>query len=69
VYVTLPDGPRVGYRFDPVPEGAALGTLWRLRFVADPGVFDVLSVESVPLQLCAMSWAALRASPIRPVSI
>jgi RHS repeat-associated protein len=50
VYVTLPDGRRVGYRFDPVPEGAALGTLWRPRFVADPGVFDTLSVDNVPLQ-------------------
>jgi hypothetical protein len=50
VYVTLPDGRRVGYRFDPVPEGGALGTLWRPRFVADPGVFDTLSVDNVPLQ-------------------
>ncbi|MEM6472792.1 MAG: RHS repeat-associated core domain-containing protein, partial [Planctomycetota bacterium] len=51
VYINSPsDGRRVGFTFDPVPEPQLLGTLWRPRFVADPGVYDRLEVDDVPLQ-------------------
>ncbi|QDU59615.1 tRNA3(Ser)-specific nuclease WapA precursor [Planctomycetes bacterium Pan216] len=59
VYLTGPDGERGGYTFDPVPEGGALGTLWRPRFIADPGVFHELSVDPVPLQQSADGTFAL----------
>ncbi|MEM0925666.1 MAG: putative Ig domain-containing protein, partial [Planctomycetota bacterium] len=50
VYFNAPDGRRVGFTFDPVPEPQLIGTLWRPRFIADPGVFHQLHVEDVPLQ-------------------
>ena len=49
VYMNAPDGRRVGFTFDPVPEPQLLGTLWRPRFTADPGVYHTLEVEDIPL--------------------
>jgi RHS repeat-associated protein len=53
VYLTNPAGRRVGFTFDPTPEPGFLGTIWHPRFTADPGVFDVLSVEDIPLSQSA----------------
>jgi RHS repeat-associated protein len=49
VYLTNPSGTREGFTFDPTPEAALLGTLWHPRFVADPGVYDKLTVDDVPM--------------------
>jgi RHS repeat-associated protein len=49
VYLTNPAGRRVGFTFDPVPEGGVLGTIWRPRFTPDPGVYDQLTVADLPL--------------------
>ena len=48
VYLTNPEGRRVGFTFDPVPEPGLFG-IWRPRFTADPGVYDQLHVEDFPL--------------------
>src|SRR5262249_46228545 len=49
VYLTGPDGKRVGFTFDPVPEGGLLGTVWHPHFRPDPGVYAQLSVDDVAL--------------------
>ena len=49
VYLTTPDGRRVGFTFAPVPEPGLLGTIWRPRFRPDPGVFDTLEVDPITL--------------------
>jgi hypothetical protein len=49
VYVNSPSRRRVGFTFDPVPEPGLLGTIWRPRFIADPGVFETLDVDDIPL--------------------
>ena len=49
VYLTNPAGRRVGFTFDPEPEGGLLGTIWHPRFPPDPGVYDQLTVEDTPL--------------------
>jgi RHS repeat-associated protein len=49
VYLTNPTGRRVGFTFAPTPEPGFLGTIWHPHFVADPGVFDTLSVQDIPL--------------------
>ena len=49
VYITAPDGDRVGFTFDPVPEPGLLGTVWKPRFIADPGVYETLEVDDVSL--------------------
>lgn len=50
VYMNNPEGRRVAFTFDPVPEPSFTGTIWRPRFTADPGVFDRLEVEDIVLQ-------------------
>ncbi len=50
VYINTPDGRRVGFTFDPVAEGGALGTLFRPHFRPDRGVYEQLMVEDVPLR-------------------
>ena len=50
VYLTNPSGQRVGFTFDPLPEGGLLGTIWHPRFTPDPGVYETLSVDDVPLE-------------------
>jgi len=49
VYLTNPDGRRVGFTFDPIPEPGFLGTVWHPHFTPDPGVYDQLQVEDVAL--------------------
>ncbi|MCR9296030.1 MAG: putative Ig domain-containing protein, partial [bacterium] len=49
VYLNAPDGRRVGFTFDPVPEAGLLGTIWRPRFLPDPGVYHQLEVANTPL--------------------
>ncbi len=51
VYLTNPEGRRVGFTFDPfIAGGSLLGTFWKPRFVADPGVYDKLEVDDINLQ-------------------
>lgn len=38
VFITAPDGRRVGFTFQPEPVGSLIGTTWRPAFVADAGV-------------------------------
>ena len=49
VYLTDPDGKRVGFTFDPDPSVSLLGTIFTPRFVPDPGVFDQLEVDNVAI--------------------
>jgi YD repeat-containing protein len=49
VYLTNPAGRRVGFTFDPVPEPGFFETIWRPRFIPDPGVHDDLEVDDIPL--------------------
>lgn len=49
VYLNAPDGRRVGFTFEPIPEGGLLGTVWTPRFIADPGVEMELQVEPTSL--------------------
>ena len=51
VYLTNPEGKRVGFTFRPTPSFSLFGGgSWTPRFVADPGVYDLLDVGSVPLR-------------------
>ncbi|NJR73770.1 MAG: VWA domain-containing protein [Scytonema sp. CRU_2_7] len=51
VYLTNPEGRRVGFTFDPVVSGSSLlGAFWKPRFIADPGVYDKLEVDDINLQ-------------------
>ncbi|GAA6623079.1 putative Ig domain-containing protein [Scytonema sp. NUACC26] len=50
VYLTNPEGRRVGFTFDPFISGVSLlGTIWKPRFIADPGVYDKLEVDDINL--------------------
>ena len=49
VYINAPDGERVGFTFDPVPQPTLLGTRWTPRFTPDPGVYHQLEVDDVGL--------------------
>ena len=49
VYLTDPDGKRVGFTFDPVPCVSLLGTVFTPSFTPDPGVFDQLEVDNVAI--------------------
>lgn len=52
VFVTVPGGKREGFTFRPQPAPGLAGTylrMWEPRFVADPGVQSVLSVNRTPL--------------------
>lgn len=52
VSLTTPEGRRVSFTFDAVPtSGSLFGTIYSPRFKADPGVFDRLEVDNVPLSL------------------
>ena len=50
VYINTPDGRRVGFTFDPIPEATLLGTSFAPQFIADPGVHERLEVDYVPLR-------------------
>lgn len=49
VYINTPDGKRVGFTFDPVAESTLLGTVFHPRLKADPGVYETLTVDDIPL--------------------
>ncbi len=49
VYITDPDGRRVGYSFDPQPRVSLLGTVFLPKFKPDPGVYDRLEVDDTAL--------------------
>ncbi|MEL7313606.1 MAG: SdrD B-like domain-containing protein, partial [Cyanobacteria bacterium J06559_3] len=52
VTLTNPEGRRVTFTFDPVVTGFSLfGPIWSPRFVPEPGVFDTLEVDNVPLSV------------------
>jgi len=45
VYITTPEGRRVGFTFQPeFAAGSLLGSAYRAKFVPDPGVYEKLSV-------------------------
>ena len=50
VYINTPGGRRVGFTFDPIAEGSLFGTMFHPHFTADPGVYERLEVEDVPLR-------------------
>ena len=51
VFITTPDGRRVGFTFQPTPVGSLLGTSWRPAFVADDGVNLTLEDAAPPVTL------------------
>jgi hypothetical protein len=50
IYLTDPNGDRVGFTFEPTAQPGLLGTIWLPNWVPDPGNFDTLTVDPVPLQ-------------------
>ena len=50
VYINAPDGRRVGFTFDPIPEATILGTSFRPNFTPDPGVYHTLEVPDTLLR-------------------
>ena len=50
VYITAPDGTREGFTFQPYATGGLLGAIWHPKFVADPGVYDTLSVPDFAMR-------------------
>ncbi|MBW1644893.1 MAG: PKD domain-containing protein [Deltaproteobacteria bacterium] len=51
IYLTNPDGQRVGFTFAPVPAPSLLGTVYIPKFTPDPGVHDRLEVDPIALTL------------------
>ena len=49
VYLTDPDGKRVGFTFETEPGVSLIGTIYFPRFKADPGVYDTLEVDNISL--------------------
>lgn len=45
VYVTMPDGRRIGFKFAPVQVSPWFPFIFRTAFAPDPGVYDKLSVD------------------------
>ena len=50
VYITTPEGQRVGFTFDPVASGGFLGTIWEPKFTADVDTDYELEVPNTTLQ-------------------
>ena len=51
VYLTNPEGERIGFTFDPFAEFSLFGGgYWLPRFRPDPGVMETLEVDETPLQ-------------------
>ncbi len=50
VFLTTPEGQRVGFTFDPVARGGLLGTVWTPQFRADVDTDYELEVDPVALQ-------------------
>ncbi|MFO0011239.1 MAG: putative Ig domain-containing protein [Planctomycetota bacterium] len=70
VYMTKPDGKRVGFTFRPTPQFSLFGGgSWLPRFVSDPGVQDRLDVGSVPLRRIGDAfYSSLFGDPFNPSS-
>lgn len=51
VYLTNPDGKRIGFTFEPTPAPSLLGTVYTPQFTPDPGVHDRLEVDPIALTL------------------
>ncbi|MEM9214706.1 MAG: putative Ig domain-containing protein [Cyanobacteria bacterium P01_F01_bin.150] len=52
VTLTNPEGRRVTFTFEPEVTGANFfGPIWSPRFVPEPGVFDTLEVDDLPLSI------------------
>ena len=49
VYLTNPDGVRIGFSFEPVADVSLLGTFFHPVFAADPGVYDRLEVDDISI--------------------
>lgn len=63
VYVTRPDGRRVGFTFAPVPSGF-IGVF--PRFTPDPGVYDTLEVNPALLVLSGNTFYEFPGGPYNP---
>ena len=60
VTLTNPEGRRVTFTFQPEITGVSLlGAIWSPRFVAEPGVFDKLEVDDIPLSIRSDGTAGL----------
>ncbi|AFY56856.1 RHS repeat-associated core domain protein [Rivularia sp. PCC 7116] len=60
VTLTNPEGRRVTFTFQPEITGVSLlGPIWSPRFVAEPGVFDKLEVDNIPLSIRSDGTAGL----------
>jgi RHS repeat-associated protein len=51
IYLTDPDGKRIGFTFEPTPAPTLLGTVYIPRFTPDPGVHDRLEADPIALTL------------------
>ncbi len=51
IYLTDPDGKRIGFTFEPTPSATLLGTVYTPKFTPDPGVHDRLEVDPIALTL------------------
>lgn len=51
IYLTDPDGKRIGFTFEPTPTPTLLGTVYIPRFTPDPGVHDCLEADPIALTL------------------
>ena len=51
IYLTDPDGKRIGFTFEPTPTPTLLGTVYIPRFTPDPGVHDRLEADPIALTL------------------
>lgn len=49
VYLTNPDGDRIGFTFEPERTSSFFGTAYTPKFIPDPGVTDALSVDEITL--------------------
>ena len=59
VYITNPEGRRVGFTFEPKQVGSLFGTYWIPKFTADPGVTDKLAVYESQAGPPGSIWAGL----------
>ncbi|MBC2711714.1 MAG: PKD domain-containing protein [Desulfosarcina sp.] len=51
IYLTDPDGKRIGFTFEPTPSATLLGTVYIPKFTPDPGVHDRLEADPIALTL------------------
>lgn len=65
VYVTRPDGRRVGFLFTPT-QPTLLGIFWRPKYTPDPGVTDTLESPDAPLINGAAGFDEFLMGPYNP---